>query len=256
MHLLSRHSWLFLLLTILPLASTDADFLDVRVKLDKDRSGKGGDPKDKYFHESTFHPHYDGRFAAKTLQADLRLPYLTTLMQSFLSTMADLGAETWIMHGTLLGWWWNGKILPWDSDIDVQVTEQTMGFLARYYNMTEYYFALPGEKIGRNYMLEINPHYRNASVTDHLNVIDARWIDTDTGLFIDVSTVRPNHTARAEGVEGSLMCKDKHHYLERDIFPLRDGFFEGFHVKIPFDYEWLLVEEYGRKALTLTSYEQ
>jgi hypothetical protein len=31
-------------------------------------------------------------------------------MQTFLSTMADIGAETWIMHGTLLGWWWNQKV--------------------------------------------------------------------------------------------------------------------------------------------------
>lgn len=31
-------------------------------------------------------------------------------MQAYLSTMADLGADTWIMHGTLLGWWWNRKV--------------------------------------------------------------------------------------------------------------------------------------------------
>ena len=125
-----------------------------------------------------------------------------------------------------------------DSDIDVQVTEQTMGFLAKFYNMTEYHFKIPGDKKGRTYLLEVNPNYKNGTIADKLNVIDARWIDTDTGLFIDVSTVRPNHTGQAAGVEGALMCKDKHRYLEKDIFPLRDGFFEDFHVKIPFDYEW------------------
>lgn len=35
---------------------------------------------------------------------------LTSLIQSYLSTMADLGAETWIIHGTLMGWWWNRKV--------------------------------------------------------------------------------------------------------------------------------------------------
>lgn len=24
--------------------------------------------------------------------------------------MNDLGVETWIMHGSLLGWWWNQKV--------------------------------------------------------------------------------------------------------------------------------------------------
>jgi len=42
---------------------------------------------------------------------------------------------------------------------------------------------------------------------------------------------------------------------ERDIFPLRDSIFEGMHVKIPFEYSWLLEEEYGKKALTVTRFE-
>ena len=151
-------------------------------------------------------------------------------MQTYLSTMADIGVETWIMHGTLLGWWWNQKvqaagallinaipdkrqILPWDSDIDVQVSETTITYLAKYYNMTEYHFNLPEIESGRNYLLEINPHYTIRGIEDRLNVIDARWIDTDTGLFIDISTVRKNYTAVAEGITGALMCKDRHHYL-------------------------------------------
>jgi phosphorylcholine metabolism protein LicD len=127
--------------------------------------------------------------------------------------MADIGAETWIMHGSLLGWWWNQKILPWDSDLDVQVTERTIHFLAKYYNMTEYHFKLPRLKRGRTYLLEINANYRIRSTDDKLNMIDGRWIDTDSGLYIDISTVRANYEARAQGIEGALICKDKHHYL-------------------------------------------
>lgn len=32
------------------------------------------------------------------------------LVESYLMTMSDIGAETWIMHGTLMGWWWNRKV--------------------------------------------------------------------------------------------------------------------------------------------------
>lgn len=42
---------------------------------------------------------------------------------------------------------------------------------------------------------------------------------------------------------------------EKDIFPLRDSFFEGIHVKIPYEYAALLAEEYGAKSLTVTEYE-
>lgn len=81
--------------------------------------------------------------------------------------------------------------------------------------MTEYHYDLPGTEEGRTYLLEINPNYRNRSTTDTLNMIDARWIDTDNGLFIDISTVRKNYTAIEEGIEGALMVKDRHHYLVR-----------------------------------------
>lgn len=92
-----------------------------------------------------------------------------------------------------------------------------MHYLAKYYNMSEFHYELPGITDGRSYLLEVNPHYMNSSVTDWLNVIDARWIDTDTGLFIDISTIRKNWTAIAEGLEGALMVKDKHHYNVRQL---------------------------------------
>ena len=50
------------------------------------------------------------RFIDHTLPYEEQKTNLTLLMQSYLWTMADLGAETWIIHGTLLGWWWNRKV--------------------------------------------------------------------------------------------------------------------------------------------------
>lgn len=43
---------------------------------------------------------------------------------------------------------------------------------------------------------------------------------------------------------------------ERDVFPLRDSFFEGVHVKIPFEYMTLLTEEYGTYALSLNVFQK
>ena len=39
--------------TSAPLQKRDAAFESVRTRLSRDHSGKAGDPKDKYFHEST-----------------------------------------------------------------------------------------------------------------------------------------------------------------------------------------------------------
>lgn len=185
---------------------------------------------------------------------------LSTLLRTYLSTMSTIGAETWIMHGSLLGWWWNRKIMPWDSDVDVQISESSIQFLASYYNMTVHHFNIPGppgseEQAGRNYLLEVNPHWKDGSTDDYLNVIDARWIDMSTGLFIDITALRRNKHAESNGLEGHMMCKDKHVYMAKDIFPLRDSVFEGSPVKVPYSYAELLEEEYGKEALTATEFE-
>jgi len=171
--------------------------------------------------------------------------------------------------------------MPWDSDIDVQVSEAAIEYLATYHNMSVHAFrdvdwlgevdiekAKEEEKVRehemlrkekrntvekgqRKYLLEVNPHYKDPSIEDLHNVIDARWIDTSTGLYIDITAVRlnPSHP-----IPGYLFCKDRHHYTMRQIFPLRTSVFEGVPVKIPYSYQELLVEEYGEDSLVETVY--
>lgn len=231
------------------LVKGDADIESVRIHHDyEDMSGRGGDPKAKYWHESVFHPHYDGRFTDHTLPYEEQKANLSLLMQSYLSSMSDIGAETWIIHGTLLGWWWNQKIMPWDSDIDVQMTNTTVHMLASYYNMTIHTFDI-GDDEKRDYMLEVNPKYTDPSYDDTLNVIDARWIDVETGLFIDITAVRPHQSKK-----GIICSKDQHEEKVQDLFPLRDSLFEGQAVKIPYNYARLLTQEYGNAALAKAEY--
>ncbi|CAL3972276.1 unnamed protein product [Diplocarpon coronariae] len=256
-----RLPWLISLPAVLALAAAfavqkrDADFSSVRSRIHKDMSGRKGDPVEKYFRVGLFrfHPHYDGRFADHQLGYHERKQALSNLIQTYLRTFSDLGVETWLMHGTLLGWWWNRKILPWDSDLDMQVSEASMHYLASYYNMSVFHYRTPRIPKGRDYLLEINPHYVDREQTDRLNVIDARWIDTDSGLFIDITTARYNTTHPAG--PGMLSCKDGHEYRDTYIFPLRDTLFEGTPAKIPSGYRDILEAEYKHKALTETEYE-
>jgi phosphorylcholine metabolism protein LicD len=143
---------------------------------------------------------------------------LKNLLQTYLATFSDLGIETWLMHGTLLGWWWNHQILPWDSDVDVQISESSIHYIAAYYNMSVFHYETPRIPIGRDYLLEVNPHYKNREQSDRLNVIDARWIDTESGLFIDITTARYNLT-HPDGV-GMLSCKDGHEYKVGGSLPI------------------------------------
>lgn len=204
----------------------------------------------KYFHESTFSSHYDVRFGQAPLLYYDRRSHLSVLIRAYLSTMTEIGAETWLMHGSLLGWYWNRKIMPWDSDIDVQMSEKSMQHLADYYNMTVHRVHLPGLKEDRDYLLEINPNWVDSSIDDVNNKIDARWLDMTTGLYVDITTLRWDEEAESRGIRGAVMCKDRHRYMHKDIFPLRDSTFEGTPVNVPFAYANVLAEEYGEKSLS------
>jgi hypothetical protein len=47
--------WLAIAILFLGTVNGDADFESVRTKMKRDRSGKGGDPQDKYFRMFTPH---------------------------------------------------------------------------------------------------------------------------------------------------------------------------------------------------------
>ncbi|KAH6884521.1 mannosylphosphorylation protein [Thelonectria olida] len=209
-------------------------------------------PEPKYFKESRQQAHYDDRFEKGPLREPEQRAAIRILIQTYLSTFRELGIQTWLMHGTLLGWWWGKQVMPWDPDADVQVTEADMYYLAAYHNMTIWYYKYGDMKEGKFFQLEINPYFKYRDQDDLLNVIDARWIDMQTGLFIDITAARydPDH-AKGEGI---LYDKHGHEYKDTYVFPLRETTFEGVPAKIPYRYKEMLTSEYTEKALTNTKY--
>ncbi|KPM42976.1 hypothetical protein AK830_g3559 [Neonectria ditissima] len=66
-------------------------------------------PEPKYFQESRQYVHYDARFGNGPLKENEQRDAIRVLIQTYLATFRDLGVQTWLMHGTLLGWWWGKK---------------------------------------------------------------------------------------------------------------------------------------------------
>ncbi|CEI41548.1 unnamed protein product [Fusarium venenatum] len=198
------------------------------------------------------HQHYDLKYFQEALEPAAQNARIKVLMQTYLATLRDLGVQTWLMHGSLLGWWWGKKIMPWDLDADVSVTEADMYFLSAYYNMTIYYYQYDGCPDGCFFQLDINPYFKHREKDDWMNVIDARWVDMQTGLFIDITAARydPGHKMG----EGVMYDKHDHEFKDKYIFPLLDTTFEGIPAKIPYRYEEMLTSEYGLAAVSKTEY--
>ena len=94
------------------------------------------------------------------------------------------------------------------------MTVDTISFLFNYYQLYVFHYNVPDIPEGKDYMLEINPNFLVSDKWDHLNGIDARWIDMKTGIFIDITAVRVNENRKDSGVD-DLYCKDRHHYNVR-----------------------------------------
>ena len=241
---------------------------------------------------------------------------LTHLIRAYLTTFDALRLPTWLAHGTLLGWWWSGRILPWDADVDAQVSGATLGrLLARGWNQSvhvyeyeeeyeeeyEYGFGFgggdgggvgggggdgdgdgddggdggdgdgrvevaPGEGEGgggggdgkkhrrvrqREYFLDVNPFATLPTRSGGKNVIDARWIDVETGMFVDITVLMERDPERKPGI---WTCKNFHGYEPEELFPLLETEFEGVPALVPWGYQGMLVGEYGASALAFTEW--
>lgn len=84
-----------------------------------------------------------------------------------------------------------------------------------------------------------------------MNVIDARWIDTWNGLYIDITGLSETDPDNRPGV---WRCKNDHEYKTDELWPMRETSFEGVQAKAPFDYEKILEDEYRPSALTKTDF--
>ncbi|KAL2041664.1 hypothetical protein N7G274_005448 [Stereocaulon virgatum] len=215
----------------------------------------------KYFHEpggSELANHYDSRYEHGILSYEDKQDTQVHMIRAYLDFFKKNGMETWLAHGTLLGWWWNGKMLPWDWDVDTQVSGPTLMYLGTHFNGSIYDYTSADSDpelvppIERQYLLDVNPAIIERDRGNGDNVIDARWIDLRNGLYIDITGLSETEPSIAPGV---WSCKNLHHYKTTDLYPMRETMYEGVVAKVPYAYYRILAEEYMEKALVITEYE-
>ena len=201
---------------------------------------KGG--QDKFFHESN--GKYDARYFRGEIPARQSIAHLTELLAVFMDLARAGDVKPIVAHGTLIGWWWSRRLLPWDDDVDLLVSYRDLRRLRKWHGRTQ---------AGR-YLLEVNPNHvfwktlnPTHRVNDEPNRIDARFIDMENGLYLDITALRP--------VGGGLLrTKCPHVFAESSIFPLKTAELQGIPVYVPADVEAVLRYEYGDEVLTRTAF--
>lgn len=152
----------------------------------------------KYLQEASLYgtdlgAHFDWRFfSGSFILNDYRQSVIHRLGRTWLRFCLENGIKSFTAYGSMLGWIRNGLTLPWDGDIDVIVTVESLNLLARNFNQTliidyskrdEFQTAMTG------YLIDINPAYYSRVRGDGGNVIDGRLIDISTGIYLDITAL-------------------------------------------------------------------
>lgn len=189
--------------------------------------------------------HYDWRFFTDFDTDEGKRVILRKMVRAWLDFTSREGIITWLAHGTLLGWYWNGQSLPWDFDGDVQMPIREFDRFARLYNQS----LVIDESSGGRYYVDVGPAYVERLRGNGKNVIDARFIDVDSGMYIDITAL-----AYAEQ-QHKFHCKNWHRYELETVSPLRKTLFEGMEAYVPRDFESMLNQEYKKEPLTNTRFK-
>lgn len=183
----------------------------------------------KFFNEVKGYPHLDSRYG--TLKEYFSKEDLVNTLKFFSQYCKDRNIKPIIMHGSLIGLYFNNDMLPWDDDIDIILTGTCISKLKNYEDS--------------NFLIEINPNWKNRSKKDKNNIIDARVINKNSGVFIDITFFNDYYS---NGVR-KVTAKDKHIYNYNDIHPIKKSTFCGINVYIPFNVEKCLIQEYGKNVI-------
>lgn len=101
------------------------------------------------------------------------------------------------------------QILPWDWDLDVQMSADTLTMIGDRYNMTRHKYVSKDGLVEREYLLDVNPWIWQRVRGDGMNVIDARWVDVRNGLYIDITGIAET---QPDSMPNILNCKNYHRY--------------------------------------------
>ncbi|CAI4043905.1 hypothetical protein SKDZ_10G2610 [Saccharomyces kudriavzevii ZP591] len=110
---------------------------------------------------------------------------LSSLIRTFQKFTKANGLISWLSHGTLYGYLYDGLKFPWDVDHDLQMPIKHLHYLSQYFNQS-LILEDPREGNGR-YLLDVGSSITVRVHGNGENNIDARFIDIDSGIYIDIT---------------------------------------------------------------------
>lgn len=234
----------------------------------------------KYFQEvelvQQMNGGYDWRFFNGVINVKQRELVIIRLLRAWLQFTRNAEITTWIAHGTLLSWHFNGLNFPYDTDIDVQMPLSDLHKLSLHYNQSVVVEDIH-EGYGR-YFIDCGTWITLREHENVLNNIDARFIDIDTGVYIDITGLAISNewpsgpfvpakyldqenvlSKNAKSLNKKLQlvsCRNRHTLRYKSLTPLRKTTIAGEIGYVPGNINEQLDMEYGNNAVLMNSFQE
>lgn len=228
--------------------------------------------------------HYDWRFFdGFTMDTERHALSLNRILKTYLHFCRSHDLITWIAHGSLLSWYWNGMVFPWDTDIDVQMPLRDLHRLARDFNQSMVIenvgHDIPGSADSKfsgmgTFFIDVGSSISHRDHGNGFNNIDARFIDIHTGLYVDITGLAvsneraPARYMRSHPIksntqdnkvrnksDGLFNCRNKHFSSLEELTPLVKTVVQNEVGYIPADFRSILKTEYSNVGLKATKFK-
>ena len=149
-------------------------------------------------------------------------------------------------------------MFPFDLDIDIQMPIAELTRLTKEYNQT-LVVENPSEGYGK-YLIDVGTFIHNRGISKNSNHIDARFIDVDSGIYIDITALsksdavtpqeyKDNRLVNIEKIDATDVeiynDRRKHFYTLPQLSPLRYSMMGGVPLYVPSTISDRLTFEYS-----------
>ncbi|KAG7908845.1 hypothetical protein KL906_003076 [Ogataea polymorpha] len=149
--------------------------------------------REAYVNNTHLGAHFDWRFFnGIDHPQEYRKAIIHRIGRAWLRFCYQSGFRTFVAYGSMLGWIRNGLTLPWDEDIDVVVSVDSLYKIARNHNQTLIVDVSSEDKYAAgigSYLLDIGPSFYSRVRGVGANAIDGRMIDTMSGVYVDITAI-------------------------------------------------------------------
>ncbi|CAI5184492.1 BTE_HP_G0136640.mRNA.1.CDS.1 [Saccharomyces cerevisiae] len=146
---------------------------------------------------------------------------LNSMIRTFQKFTKANGIISWLSHGTLYGYLYNGMAFPWDNDFDLQMPIKHLQLLSQYFNQS-LILEDPRQGNGR-YFLDVSDSLTVRINGNGKNNIDARFIDVDTGLYIDITGLASTSAPSRDYLNSYIEERLQEEHLDINNIPESNG---------------------------------